>query len=448
VLPPTPTIVTNLAAQFADRPAPGQRVSLVPSGILPIDEHLHGIVPGRTYVLSGAPGTGKSVASMQFLVAALNQGERVAILTQDDPEDLLAQSEYLGFDLAQAVASDQLAFLRFQLDFSRRFGRAPSPEPAIAELRKLLGAPPSRIVIDSVVPFIDGGTSSATSTIALLQLLEELGTTSFITYPGDLAGAYDRRLDPLVQRAAAILHLTADRMRHRQIEIRKVRYRVPSVSPIPYRIEAGAGIVMAAEEVRWQNEEVSTQSDRQRFVLDIPNGAATEALRLLQSHYSVKVVSNTRPTPAAPLSLVPTRRSADVADEDTAQPPDLPVQLTRDGERVAFDRAGFSAAISDIIADDPRALFALVAITPPPGLLGPLGGVSLRTVRAVNGDLVAVTESQVLIYLHGTGRKHARYFVERLRENWKNAGAGELVVDVLGYPADHDRIRMLLNAGR
>jgi len=447
-MPPTPTLVTNLAAQFADRPAAGQRISLVPSGLLPIDEHLHGIVPGRTYVLSGAPGTGKSVASMQFLMAALKQGERAAILTQDDPEDLLAQSEYLGFDLAQAVASDQLAFLRFQLDFSRRFGRAPSPEPAIAELRKLLGAPPSRIVIDSVVPFIDGGTSSATSTIALLQLVEELGATAFITYPGDLAGAYDRRLDPLVQRAAAILHLTADRMRHRQIEIRKVRYRVPSVSPIPYRIEAGAGIVMAAEEVRWQNEEsAAVPGDRQRFVLDIPNGAASEALRLLQSHYSVKVVSNTRPTPAAPLSLVPARRSADVSDEDGMEP-DLPVQLTRDGERVAFDRAGFNAAISDIIADDPRALFALVAITPPPGLLGPLGGVSLRTVRAVNGDLVAVTESQVLIYLHGTGRKHARYFVERLRENWKNAGAGELVVDVLGYPADHDRIRMLLNPAR
>jgi hypothetical protein len=204
---------------------------------------------------------------------------------------------------------------------------------------------------------------------------------------------------------------------------------------------------MAAEEVRWQNEEMSGSGDRQRFVLDIPNGAANEALRLLQSHYSVKVVNNPRATPAAPLSLVPTRRAADL-DEDGGEPPDLPVQATRDGERVAFDRAGFNAAVSDIIADDPRALFAIVAITPPPGLLGPLGGVSLRTVRAVNGDLVAVTENQVLIYLHGTGRKHARYFVERLTENWKNAGAGELVVDVLGYPADHDRIRMLLNPPR
>ena len=143
---------------------------------MPIDEHLHGIVPGRTYVLSGAPGTGKSVACMQFLMAALERGERAAILTQDDPEDMLSQSDFLSLDLAQAVASEKLYFLRFQLDFSRRFGRAPSPEPAFTELRRMLGStPPSRIVIDSVVPFIDGGTSSATSTIALLQLLECFG---------------------------------------------------------------------------------------------------------------------------------------------------------------------------------------------------------------------------------------------------------------------------------
>jgi hypothetical protein len=59
-----------------------------------------------------------------------------------------------------------------------------------------------------------------------------------------------------------------------------------------------------------------------------------------------------------------------------------------------------------------------------------------------------MTEDQVMIYLHGTGRKHAPYFIERLRENWKNVGAGEIVVDTLGYPADQDRIRTQLHTGR
>ena len=148
--------MSTTATQFASR---GQaRADVVPSGIPPIDQQLYGLVPGRTYVLSGAPGTGKSVACLQFLAAALNAGERAAILTQDDPEDVLSQSEFLSLDLMNAVESERLILLRFQLDFSRRFSRAPSPDAAFTELRKLLGAEaPTRLVIDSVVPFIDGG---------------------------------------------------------------------------------------------------------------------------------------------------------------------------------------------------------------------------------------------------------------------------------------------------
>ena len=91
-------------------------------------------------------------------------------------------------------------------------------------------------------------------------------------------------------------------------------------------------------------------------------------------------------------------------------------------------------------------MFSIVAVTTPPGDLDKVGGVVLRTVRAVNGDLVAVANKQVLIYLHATGRKHAPYFVQRLRDTWQNVGHGELIVDILGYPGDQERIRTLLNS--
>lgn len=407
-------------------------------------------MPGRTYVLSGAPGTGKSVACLQFLAAALDAGERAAILTQDDPEDVLSQSEFLSLDLMSAIASERLTLLRFQLDFSRRFARAASPDAAFAELRKLLGPDaPSRLVIDSVVPFIDGGSSASSSAIAMLQLLDELGSTSLVTYPGDLAGVYDRRLDPLVQRAAAIFHLSADRQRHRQIEIRKVRYRVPSVSPIPYRIEPGMGVVPALEDVRWQQDEQGSTVDRQRLVLDLPAGATQDALRLLQSHYNVKVMNGAsaarRLTPAKPLSAVPARRATDFPAPGEPLPV-LPRQPMKNGVHVAHDAEGFRAAVLDVTSNDPRAVFVIAVVTPPPGKLAKLSEVSLETVRAVNGDLVALTTNQVLIHLHATGRKHAPYFIDRLRENWKNAGSGELIIDILAYPADQDRLRTLLNS--
>jgi circadian clock protein KaiC len=431
------------------------RSDLIPSGIGPIDSQLEGLIGGRTYVLSGAPGTGKSIACLQFLSVGLAANERVAILTQDDPEDLISQGEFLGLDLAREIASERLYLLRFSLDFARRFSRAASPDIAFAELRTLLGpTAPSRFVIDSVVPFVDAGGASDSAASQMLKLLEDLGSTSLVTYPGDIAGVYDRRLDPLIQRAAAIFHLAADRQRHRHVEIRKVRYRVPSVSPIPYRIEPVHGLVLGVEDIRWHAEEPQGPGDRQRFVIDLPPDAAADALRLLQSHYSVKVSGSGhgarvlpigKPTPVRPLSAMPARRSADFSDLAAADLP-LPKQPMKAGARAPFDAAGFRGALQAMVALDPRAPFSVVALTPPPGELQNLTGVVLETVRAINGDLVAVSSNQVLIYLHGTGRKHAPCFVDRLRERWQQVGHGEPIVDIVAYPADQDRIRSLLGA--
>jgi hypothetical protein len=273
-----------------------------------------------------------------------------------------------------------------------------------------------------------------------------LGSTSLVTYPGDLAAVYDRRLDPLTQRAAAIFHLSADRQRHRQIEIRKVRYRVSSASPIPYRIEAGAGFIPIAEELRWQNDHRAS-GENQRVVLEMPSGATLEALRLLQSQYDVKLVNHTTrtATPPMPMPSTPGRRTADFSDSEQLAIPAVS-QPTRNGARVPFDAAAFRAAILGIEARDPHVFFAVAAVTAPPGQLEAFSVVSLKTVRAVNGDLVGIAGNQVLIYLHGTGRKHAPHFVQRLRDNWEQVGSGELIVDIMAYPADQVRLRTLLDA--
>jgi len=219
---------------------------------------------------------------------------------------------------------------------------------------------------------------------------------------------------------------------------------VPSNAPIPYRIEPGAGIIPALEEVRFQQEEVN---GRQRVVLELPQTGAEEALKLLQSHYNVKLMNGAarRSTPIMPLSVMPARRAIDLSEVAGAESPSV-AQPTRSGARVPFDAPGFRGAIQSILAADSRSMFSIVALTTPPGELERVGDVVLRTVRAVNGDLVAVANNQVFIYLHATGRKHAPYFVQRLRDSWQNVGHGELIVDVLGYPGDQERIRTLLNS--
>ncbi len=73
------------------------------SGIDLLDERLGGLQPRRTYVLTGGPGTGKTIACLEFLFAGMSEGEKVAMLTVDDPSDLLAQGDFLGIDLDDAL---------------------------------------------------------------------------------------------------------------------------------------------------------------------------------------------------------------------------------------------------------------------------------------------------------------------------------------------------------
>ena len=263
---------------------------MIKSGIAPLDERLGGLLPGRTYVLSGAPGTGKSIACLEFLNAALEEGATAAILTHDDPGDLIAQGEFLGLDLDRALREERFVLLRYQLDFSRRFCRAPSPEVAFDELRRLLGDhTPSRIAIDSMAPFLEGSAASGSGVSAMLAFLESLGATSLLTYPGDLAGLFDRRIEPLVQRAAAILHLTAESDRTGRIEVRKVRFSVPSTAPVSFRIQPGAGISALGDVRQRRADDVSDDRRRRVLVLDLSNAFPEELLVILRARYDVAV---------------------------------------------------------------------------------------------------------------------------------------------------------------
>ena len=87
------------AAGSATPPAVPQTSTLVPSGIRPLDYRLGGILPNRPYVVSGNPGTGKSVSCLEFAQQGLEGGETVVLVTHDDPADVMASAAFLGIDI-------------------------------------------------------------------------------------------------------------------------------------------------------------------------------------------------------------------------------------------------------------------------------------------------------------------------------------------------------------
>ncbi|QDA31782.1 ATPase [Thermococcus indicus] len=77
----------------------GERVS---TGIPGLDFMLNGgLVSGRTYLVKGAPGTGKTTLAMHFAMAGVHNGENVLYVTLEEPaENLKADMMNFGFNLS------------------------------------------------------------------------------------------------------------------------------------------------------------------------------------------------------------------------------------------------------------------------------------------------------------------------------------------------------------
>ena len=78
------------------------------TGIAGLDEILHGgLIPGRAYLASGGPGTGKTILGLHFLTAGVAAGEKALLITLEESGERIRQNgEKLGFDLADIAFLD------------------------------------------------------------------------------------------------------------------------------------------------------------------------------------------------------------------------------------------------------------------------------------------------------------------------------------------------------
>src|SRR6478672_11801994 len=73
----------------------------VSTGVLGLDEVLHGgLLPGRTYLVRGGPGTGKTMLGLHFLTSGAARDERAMFITvEESTEQICADAAALGFGL-------------------------------------------------------------------------------------------------------------------------------------------------------------------------------------------------------------------------------------------------------------------------------------------------------------------------------------------------------------
>jgi circadian clock protein KaiC len=164
----------------------------VPSGIAGLDHLIEGGFPkGRSILVTGEPGTGKTIFSLQFLVDGLSRGEKgVYVAADEGPVDILEQAASLGWDLEQFVERKDLAILNAGTYLSSVGGggkdRQIDVHKAIGDLAGFANRlEAKRLVLDPAGPFVllrDTAVRIQDQTRLLIKLLRtSMPTTNLLT---------------------------------------------------------------------------------------------------------------------------------------------------------------------------------------------------------------------------------------------------------------------------
>ena len=145
--------------------AKAQNGGRVPSGIHGLDELIGGgLLPGRSVLVAGSPGTGKSTFGLQFICEGAKRGEPgVALTLEEDPKTWRQDMLNFGYDIEALEAKDLIhvvdaSLVKIGLESDEKFSLAPQEfdmnhilSRIIKEVRQI-GA--KRVLVDSL-PALD-----------------------------------------------------------------------------------------------------------------------------------------------------------------------------------------------------------------------------------------------------------------------------------------------------
>jgi len=120
----------------------------ISTGLVELDKLLHGGLPPSTITLvSGTPGSGKSILCYHYIDAGLRNGEKCLFLTSDERvENIINQANELGFTFQPYLDSEQLKFKYLDLDKS-------TVHKEMEEEIRMGGY--CRVVLDSLTPLAE-----------------------------------------------------------------------------------------------------------------------------------------------------------------------------------------------------------------------------------------------------------------------------------------------------
>jgi circadian clock protein KaiC len=215
------------------------------SGVAGLDVLLGGGLPaGSVAVLSGASGTGKTMLALEFAIRGSADGEAcVFVLSDEKPRHLLEKAAFLrgGLDAGLVHVLDASPYLT-----AARSGKVHDPRMLVADIAQQVRATrATRLVLDSLGTLVPDDLAARPFVRSLFLSLEDnLGCTVVATCNPDatpaLAGAH---AESLASTVIGLLHGTGS---GRSLSVRKARHADVDPRPVPFRLEAGRGLVVEA----------------------------------------------------------------------------------------------------------------------------------------------------------------------------------------------------------
>lgn len=248
--------VTELIAPDAEA-APGPMLPKAPTGIRGLDEITKGGLPrGRTTLVTGGAGTGKTLLGLQFLVAGAREyGEPGVLLTfEESTAKVSANVASLGFDL-EGLQRDRLLLAdAFRVEPSG-FGESGEfdLEPLfilLADSIERIGA--KRVVLDTIEVLFDAFQQQAIVRAELRRLfnwLEEQSVTAIVT--GERGDGLTRRgFEEYVSDCVIVLdQRVREEIATRTLRIVKYRGSAHETNVYPFLISARGITVLPSTSV-------------------------------------------------------------------------------------------------------------------------------------------------------------------------------------------------------
>ncbi len=133
-----------------------------------------------------------------------------------------------------------------------------------------------------------------------------------------------------------------------------------------------------------------------------------------------------------------------VCSRQVADSPIITQPRAGDSDYVLLDGHAFRNAMNVLIARAREPFTVLILRTQQRDSTLALGETIMRQLRGASGDLVGYLDDAIAVALHATDHVGAVSFADRVRDEWRRKGRGELEIEIAEHPLAESRVIELL----